>query len=120
MNNEMIFADGMTFKEAHEKAPEVVRGAIYFQADKFIAFLNAHKNERGYVNTKMMKSNKTGGIYFILDTYKANMEKPEALKEKSNLSESDIAQIRALRGDSYKGEINVDEVANEWAGTPFN
>jgi len=75
MNKEMKFAGGMTFKEVPETAPETVRGQIFFKADEFIAFLNANKNERGYVNVKMMKSMKTQGIYFILDEWK----KPEGL-----------------------------------------
>jgi len=67
---EMIFADGMGFKPRHEKAPETVRGTIYFNAQKFSDFLQKHKDEKGWVNTKMMKSKKDGSIYFILDTWK--------------------------------------------------
>ena len=73
MENEprtMIFADGMNFKARHEKAPETVRGSIYFKVAPFITFLERNKDERGYVNVKMMKSKKDGSIYFILDTWK--------------------------------------------------
>lgn len=117
MNNEqkseMVFCDGMSFKEAHEKAPESVRGSVYFHAGKFIAFLNAHKNERGYVNTKMMKSMRTGSIYFILDTYKADMSKPEGLltdEEKQKISNTRDAH------NSRSEEESMEDMASE---TPF-
>lgn len=69
-NQEMKFADGMGFKTRHEKAPETVRGTIYFNVEKFTKFLQENKDERGWVNTKIMKSKKDGSIYFILDTWK--------------------------------------------------
>ena len=105
MNKEMKFADGMTFKEAPETAPESVRGAIYFHADKFIAFLNANKNERGYVNTKMMKSMKTQGIYFILDEWK----KPEGL-----LTDEEKQKIAGARDNhnSRNEQESLEEMAN--------
>jgi len=68
--DEMIFADGMGFKEVPPNAPEAVRGNVYFNVEKFKAFLDKYKDSRGWVNTKMMKSKEKGTIYFILDTWK--------------------------------------------------
>ena len=67
---EMKFANGMTFKARHEKAPETVRGSIYFKASDFTQFLEENKDEKGWVHVKMMKSKDKGTIYFILDTWK--------------------------------------------------
>lgn len=66
----MKFAEGMSFKARHEKAPETVRGSIYFKVSDFTKFLEANKDEKGWVHVKMMKSKEKGTIYFILDTWK--------------------------------------------------
>lgn len=67
---EMIFASGMGFRARHERAPETVRGSIYFKWNDFKKFCEENVDSKGFVNIKMMKSMKTQGIYFILDTYK--------------------------------------------------
>lgn len=68
--NEMIFVEGMNFKPRPENAPETFRGGIYFKYPEFARFMEKHKNEKGWVNIKMMKSKEKGTIYFILDTWK--------------------------------------------------
>lgn len=82
----MQFAEGMNFQEVSPNAPETIRGKIWFDVDKFIAFLQKNRNEKGFVNTKMMKSKKGGGIYFILDTWKPPVKDPEleALRKTHN------------------------------------
>jgi hypothetical protein len=67
---EMIFVEGMSFKPRAENAPETVRGGIYFKYPEFARFMEKHKNDKGWVNVKMMKSKEKGSIYFILDTWK--------------------------------------------------
>jgi len=76
----MKFAEGMTFKARHEKAPETVRGSIYFKVEEFKKFLDENKDEKGWVNTKMMKSKDKGTIYFILDTWRPTPT-PETVQE---------------------------------------
>lgn len=119
-NQEMKFADGMGFKTRHEKAPETVRGTIYFNVSKFTQFLQDNKDDRGWVNTKMMKSKKDGSIYFILDTWKPNKE---ALIEATSPVEStsDQERINATSGarltakdataiDYPEEVINLDDI----------
>lgn len=73
MDNEkspMVFATGMGFREVSPKAPESVRGSIYFKWADFKKFCEENVDQKGFVNVKMMKSLTKGSIYFILDTYK--------------------------------------------------
>lgn len=112
---EMIFADGMNFKQRHEKAPETVRGSVYFKASKFIEFLKKHEDEKGFVNTKMMKSKKDGSIYFILDTWKP--AKKELVDEETGEKIPDLTPPRTLT-DEQKSKMTVDEVA-DLSDVPF-
>ncbi len=97
-NQEIIFADGMSFKIRHEKAPETVRGTIYFNVSKFTQFLQDNKDEKGWVNTKMMKSKKDGSIYFILDTWKPTPKDPVIAPTSPVESTSDQERIVATSG----------------------
>lgn len=83
-NKEIQFADGMNFNPRHEKAPESVRGTIYFDVKKFKKFLDDNVNEKGFVTTKMMKSMTKGTIYFILDTWKPNQPTAETKEYNDN------------------------------------
>lgn len=67
---EITFVQGMSFRQVPPNAPETVRGSISFKASEMIEFLNLHKDSKGWVNIKMMKSKEKQSIYFILDTYK--------------------------------------------------
>jgi len=86
-NPEIQFADGMNFKNRHEKAPESVRGSVYFDVKKFKQFLDSNVDEKGYVNVKMMKSMTKGTIYFILDTWKPT-KTPEQQQEAKEYNET--------------------------------
>ena len=65
---EKQFADGLRFELPGEKAPAWVKGKISIKADAFIKFLEANKNERGWVNLDV-KESKGGNIYVELNTY---------------------------------------------------
>lgn len=108
----MIFADGMGFKPRHENAPETVRGSIYFNASKFTTFLSNHKDAKGWVNVKMMKSKKDGSIYFILDTWK-----PKAIDTDTGEVLPPELQPRTST-DEQKANMTVDEVA-DMSSIPF-
>ncbi len=95
---QMKFAEGMSFKNRHEKAPETVRGSIYFKVADFVKFLEANKDEKGWVHTKMMKSKDKGTIYFILDTWKPTPQVETAkslndFKGRDEISEEELSQI---------------------------
>lgn len=98
---EKIFANGVYYNNPSEKSPE------------FIKFYEDNK-ENGKLRLTALMSKKTGKPYLEVDKWKP-LVKPEGLKtdeeKRKALTESEI---------SYpKDEINVDEVANEWADTPF-
>lgn len=75
---EMVFVSGMSFRAVPPTAPETVRGSISFKVNEIIDFLRDNVDQKGWVNIKMMKSKNTGGIYFILDTYKPKTDSAEA------------------------------------------
>jgi predicted membrane-bound spermidine synthase len=66
--SDKIFADGFHFDKARENAPTFVLGRISVRVNDAIAFLNEHKNERGFV-TIDVKESKGGKVYCELDTY---------------------------------------------------
>lgn len=79
MENNKIFADGLMWKDAHEKAPPFVKGTILVEASKFKAFMEANVqyiSPKGWL-TIDMKESKKGGIYFELNTWKPETSKPE-------------------------------------------
>lgn len=79
--NKKIFADGISFSPpsdiTKEKAPWV-RGKVSIIADKLIPFIEKYKNERGWVNLDLKKS-ESGVLYLELNTWK-----PEPKAEEIN------------------------------------
>lgn len=71
-----IFADGFHYEPKEiEKAPWI-KGQISVRVNDAIAFLQKHKNERGFV-TIDVKVGKSGSWYCELNTWKPNMEVKE-------------------------------------------
>ncbi len=74
MNNDqkqdLIFAEGFNIYSPNEKTAHFLFGKAGINVDKFIAFLNEHKNEKGYVNLNFPISKKNNEPYAVLDTYK--------------------------------------------------
>lgn len=79
---EITFAKGIYFNKPHENAPEFVKGKIDIKADEAIEFINANKNEKGYVNLDLLKS-KQGKLYLKLNDFK-----PE--KKEDTIDPSDV------------------------------
>lgn len=77
MENETIFADGLIYNKPHEKAPEFVKGSLSIKVDEFVAFLQKHKKDDGWVNIDMKKS-KQGKLYFALNDWKPEKKGLEA------------------------------------------
>lgn len=72
MEKQIIFADGLMWKDPHEKAPAWVKGDISINVSKFKSFLDdniGHISEKGWMKI-VMKESKSGSIYFELDTWK--------------------------------------------------
>lgn len=67
MSDSKIFADGFYF-ERRENAPDFVIGRLSVKVNKAKDFLDAHTNEKGYVNLNILRS-KDGGAYMELDTW---------------------------------------------------
>ena len=103
---EMVFVPA-NFKEVPENAPETVRGKISYKVEDMIKFLQDNKDEKGWVNTKMMKSLKTGGIYFILDTYK-----PKPKEEVRDLSDTQRNPVNSKGTPMFDSELSEEELSS--------
>jgi len=66
--SEKIFTQGLVFKLPAEKAPMWLKGKLSIKADEFIEFLNANKNEKGWV-TIDLKVGQSGKAYGELNTW---------------------------------------------------
>lgn len=65
--------DGLFIERPNEKAPSFVKAKASIQVDKFILFLEKHKNAKGYVNLDLLTS-KAGKLYFKLNDFKPKEE----------------------------------------------
>ena len=81
--NETVFADGIYFDRPREGAPTFVKGRLSIQVDKAIAFLNQHKNEKGYVNLDLKEAKETKKLYLALNAWNPE-KKEEGLTKEDN------------------------------------
>jgi hypothetical protein len=70
-----IYAKGMYGNKPKQGAPDFVTSKMSFKVDDFVAFLNEHKNEKGYVNIDQLVG-KDDKFNFVLNTYKPKTENP--------------------------------------------
>jgi len=78
--NDKIFAQGMMFKPPSANAPDFILGGVSFKVDEFIAFLQAHNTNAGWVNVDI-KESKGGKWYCELNTYKPDRPNLEPKEE---------------------------------------
>lgn len=78
--SEKIYVDGLFVDQKETSFGKIDKLSV--QADKFIAFINQHKNEKGYVNIDLLESRK-GGKYAVLNTFQ-----PKASPEKVDITDS--------------------------------
>lgn len=65
-NNDKVYPDGLFVDQKETNFGTIDKLSI--QADKFIDFLNKHKNAKGYVNIDLLNSQK-GGKYAVLNSF---------------------------------------------------
>jgi hypothetical protein len=95
MDNEKIFAQGMMFRPPSPNAPAFILGGLSIKVDEFVAFLQAHNTNSGWI-TIDIKESKGGKWYCELNTYKP--ERPDVVKE----AEAPV--------ESTEDEINPDGI----------
>ena len=78
--SEKIYVDGLFVDQKETSFGKIDKLSV--QADKFIAFINQHKNEKGYVNIDLLESRK-GGKYAVLNTFQ-----PKASPERVDITDS--------------------------------
>lgn len=81
------FIKGLFLDVPHEKAPEWVKGKVSIKVPDFIAWLEKHQNNAGYVNIDL-KESKAGKLYFQLNDWKPTRDKAsEELNNQSTLND---------------------------------
>lgn len=86
---EKQFADGFSF-ERRDNAPDFVVGRLSVHAGKAMSFLQDKRNERGWVNINILRSQK-GGYYCELDTWQPKQQNGEWTPKPEVTSEEELA-----------------------------
>lgn len=68
--SEKKFAEGFYFERPREGAPDFVKGRMSVKVEDAVAFLQEHKNEKGYVNLDLLLSKNGENLYFTLNEWK--------------------------------------------------
>lgn len=63
-------ADGIRFERPKEGTPSFVKGGVGVEVDKFIEFLKANKNDKGWVKLDLLESKEKKSLYFKLNDWK--------------------------------------------------
>jgi hypothetical protein len=67
---EKILAKGLFANAPHHEAPDFVKGKLSIKVDDFIEFLQANKNDKGYVNIDLLAQKSDSSKYTgFLNTY---------------------------------------------------
>lgn len=64
------FLPGFFFDRPREGAPAFVKGRMSIRVEDAILFLDANKNEKGYVNADLLQSKDGKKLYFAHNDYK--------------------------------------------------
>lgn len=73
MDNTPIFPDGIIWKDAHDKAPAFIKGAIHVQAEKLAKWLQSNPSlvsEKGWIVLDLKEPKNKGNYYFSVNTWK--------------------------------------------------
>jgi hypothetical protein len=71
--SEKKFAKGLYANKPKQGAPDFVISRMSVKVDDFIAFLNEHKNEKGYVNIDQL-AGKEDKFNFVLNEFKPKLQ----------------------------------------------
>lgn len=108
MAEQKIFADGFYF-ERRENAPDFVIGRLSVKVNKVKDFLDAHVNDRGYVNLNILRS-KDGGAYMELDTWQPKKQENGSWTPKPQTQEQ-IDEMKNRTDIEYpEDDINPDDI----------
>lgn len=121
-NQDLVFVDGMNFKEVAPNAPQTVRGKIYFNWSKFKKYAEENVDQKGWLNVKMMKSSKTGNIYFIKDTFVPKIDAQEAIDYNENKYKHSDPNVQLANEKTAEQLFNrplTDEDQEYLASIPF-
>jgi hypothetical protein len=110
--SEKQFVEGL-FVKRNDKAPEFVIANLSFNIKKFVDFLQAQEDERGWVNIDLKKS-KAGVMYAEVNNWKPKQEIPvieentEPIKSFQEQLDEPVAEDAPI--ESYNDDVNMSEI----------
>lgn len=90
MSEKKIYPKGLITFKPHEKAPDFVKGTLMITLNDLITFCKENDNllteYKGKKQLKCQILEGDKGLYFVVDTWKADKKEPEDLnKDSSNM-----------------------------------
>lgn len=102
---EIIFTEGLIFKDPRQTAPSFVKGSLSIKVSEFKAFLDKYE-KNGWVNLDF-KESKGGKKYFSLNTY-VKGETNKVSEEEKNQKELNNLESKTVDTIEYPEE-EIDE-----------
>lgn len=117
MDNAPIFPNWIVWKDAHEKAPDFIKGSIHINADKLIEWLQSnpqHISERGWIVLDLKEPKKGGNYYFSVNTWKPTAKPQRNTFEDYEPTPAELKTSSPL-GNDYpvegdEGVINPEDI----------
>lgn len=108
MSQEKIFPNGLVYKEPRPNAPAWVKASLSFKVADFIAFLQKHQTNSGWVNVDV-KESKGGKLYCELNDYKP--KRPDSLDEPAERPAQEPKKASTTDAVEYPiDDINPDDI----------
>lgn len=107
-----IFTDGLIFKRPRAGAPDFVKANISIKVEEFVAFLQKHKKQDGWVNIDVLTS-RENKLYCALNQFQKdipeNVLTPEQTK---SVQEARGAAVQAQNSQDFqlKNDINPEDI----------
>ena len=103
-----VFCEGFNF-ERRENAPDFVVGRLSVKVEKAKEFLDAHKNDRGYVNMNILMS-RSGGYYVEKDNWQPKKKEDGSWTPRPQ-TQAQIDEMKNMDTIDYpEEEINPDVI----------
>lgn len=102
MSDDVIFPNGLIFKEPRSGAPEYIKGSLSVICEEFITFLRSQSDDWVNIDLKISKS---GKAYAQLNTWKPETKQSSGQPKKLN---SDFSSYNAPDpGNAEKFQDNI-------------
>jgi len=106
---EKIFVEGLFYKLPSDKAPKFIKANLSFNVVKFVEFLQAQQNERGWVNIDV-KESREGKIYAEVNTWQAEKKDVPVIQEGQSFEEQMSAPAQEPTKSDDNNSIDIKDI----------